>query len=199
MTIEAARIDQPAEDPVSNVLKWILLVVAVASFAILGWTTKLTYEAAPPLPGSLRHVRRHRPDVGGRYSGRQGRLSESRPDGLRQPLRHGVVFRRGLHRRQSCAPRHADRRKHRHGKDRQGAVGSDGGGASRGQGGDAGRASRRRSDQGESRSFPNALAAAIPTLRGRDRRSPCCITISPRAGPRPTASISRAPRRPRTS
>ncbi|MGA8759957.1 MAG: cbb3-type cytochrome c oxidase subunit I [Stellaceae bacterium] len=50
MTIEAAGIDRPAEDPVSNVLKWILLVVAVASFAILGWTTRLTYEAAPPLP-----------------------------------------------------------------------------------------------------------------------------------------------------
>ena len=50
MTIEAARIDRPAEDPVSNVLKWVLLVVAVASFAILGWTTKLTYEAAPPFP-----------------------------------------------------------------------------------------------------------------------------------------------------
>jgi nitric oxide reductase subunit B len=50
MTIEAERFEQPAEDSVSNVLKWILLVVAVASFAILGWTTKLTYEAAPPLP-----------------------------------------------------------------------------------------------------------------------------------------------------
>jgi nitric oxide reductase subunit B len=50
MTMEAERIDQPTNDPVSNVLKWILLVVAVASFAILGWTTKLTYEAAPPLP-----------------------------------------------------------------------------------------------------------------------------------------------------
>ena len=50
MTIEAERIDQPSNDPVSNVLKWVLLVVAVASFAILGWTTKLTYEAAPPLP-----------------------------------------------------------------------------------------------------------------------------------------------------
>ena len=55
MTMEAERIDQPAEDPVSNVLKWILLVVAVASFAILGWTTKLTYEAAPPLPRPVRH------------------------------------------------------------------------------------------------------------------------------------------------
>jgi nitric oxide reductase subunit B len=50
MTIEAERVDQPTNDPVSNVLKWVLLVVAVASFAILGWTTKLTYEAAPPLP-----------------------------------------------------------------------------------------------------------------------------------------------------
>ena len=50
MTMEAERIDQPTKDPVSNVLKWVLLVVAVISFAILGWTTKLTYEAAPPLP-----------------------------------------------------------------------------------------------------------------------------------------------------
>ena len=50
MTMEAERIDQPTNDPVSNVLKWVLLVVAVASFAILGWTTKLTYEAAPPFP-----------------------------------------------------------------------------------------------------------------------------------------------------
>ena len=50
MTMEAERIDEPTNDRVSNVLKWVLLVVAVASFAILGWTTKLTYEAAPPFP-----------------------------------------------------------------------------------------------------------------------------------------------------
>jgi nitric oxide reductase subunit B len=50
MTLEADRIDRPADDPVSNVLKWILLVVAVACFVTLGWTTKLTYEAAPPFP-----------------------------------------------------------------------------------------------------------------------------------------------------
>jgi nitric oxide reductase subunit B len=31
-------------------LKWILLVVAIVTFAMLGWTTRLTYEAAPPLP-----------------------------------------------------------------------------------------------------------------------------------------------------
>jgi nitric oxide reductase subunit B len=48
--MEAERINQPTKDPVSNVLKWILLCVAIASFAILGWTTKLTYEAAPPFP-----------------------------------------------------------------------------------------------------------------------------------------------------
>jgi len=35
---------------VSNVLKWVLLVVAAGSFAILGWTTDLTYKAAPPFP-----------------------------------------------------------------------------------------------------------------------------------------------------
>jgi hypothetical protein len=52
LTLEAGRIDRPKEDPVSNVLKWVLLVLAVGSFAILGWTTKLTYEAAPPFPGS---------------------------------------------------------------------------------------------------------------------------------------------------
>jgi nitric oxide reductase subunit B len=50
MTLEAGRIDQPIEDPVSNVLKWILLVVAVGTFAALGWTTVLTYQAAPPFP-----------------------------------------------------------------------------------------------------------------------------------------------------
>ena len=38
------------KDPVSNVLKWMLLAVAVASFAILGWTTELTYKDAPPFP-----------------------------------------------------------------------------------------------------------------------------------------------------
>ena len=49
-TTEAAMADRPVEDPVSNVLKWMLLAVAVASFAILGWTTRLTYREAPPFP-----------------------------------------------------------------------------------------------------------------------------------------------------
>ena len=38
------------EDPVSNVLKWILLVVAVGSFALFAWATVLTYERAAPQP-----------------------------------------------------------------------------------------------------------------------------------------------------
>ncbi|HSU04416.1 MAG TPA: cbb3-type cytochrome c oxidase subunit I, partial [Acetobacteraceae bacterium] len=37
-------------DPVSNVLKWVLLFVTIFSFALFGWATKVTYERAPPLP-----------------------------------------------------------------------------------------------------------------------------------------------------
>jgi nitric oxide reductase subunit B len=39
-----------ADDPVSRVLKWVLLGVAVITFALLGWSTKLTYQGAPPIP-----------------------------------------------------------------------------------------------------------------------------------------------------
>jgi nitric oxide reductase subunit B len=42
--------DRPTEDPVSNVLKWILLAVGIATFAALGWTTIVTYKEAPPFP-----------------------------------------------------------------------------------------------------------------------------------------------------
>src|SRR6202521_3665260 len=49
-TTEAAMADRPVEDPVSNVLKWILLFVAATCFAVLGWTTRLTYRDAPPFP-----------------------------------------------------------------------------------------------------------------------------------------------------
>ncbi|MGB8363841.1 MAG: nitric-oxide reductase large subunit [Rhizomicrobium sp.] len=50
MATFANGVDRIAEDPVSDVLKWILLAVAVVTFALLGWTTVLTYEAAPPFP-----------------------------------------------------------------------------------------------------------------------------------------------------
>ena len=45
-----ADLAQPSVDPVSDILKWILLVVAIACFALLGWATVLTYEKAPPQP-----------------------------------------------------------------------------------------------------------------------------------------------------
>jgi nitric oxide reductase subunit B len=44
---------QQVNDPVSNVLKWILLAVAVVSFALFAWATVLTYERAPPQPERL--------------------------------------------------------------------------------------------------------------------------------------------------
>ena len=33
-----------------NLLKWILLVVAVVTFGLMGWATVATYERAPPQP-----------------------------------------------------------------------------------------------------------------------------------------------------
>ncbi|HVV95444.1 MAG TPA: cbb3-type cytochrome c oxidase subunit I, partial [Hyphomicrobiales bacterium] len=50
MTLDAEHIDPPIRDRVSDVLKWILLAVAVLSFALFGWATKRTYERAPPQP-----------------------------------------------------------------------------------------------------------------------------------------------------
>ena len=40
-------------DPVSDILKWVLLVVAIGCFGLLGWATVLTYEKAPPQPQEL--------------------------------------------------------------------------------------------------------------------------------------------------
>jgi nitric oxide reductase subunit B len=46
-------LSKPSVDPVSDILKWVLLVVAVACFALLGWATVLTYEHAPPHPNQF--------------------------------------------------------------------------------------------------------------------------------------------------
>jgi nitric oxide reductase subunit B len=40
-------------DPVSNVLKWILLIVAVVCFGLFAWATVVTYDRAPPQPERL--------------------------------------------------------------------------------------------------------------------------------------------------
>ena len=39
-----------SDDPVSNALKWVLLGVAVVTFALLGLATQRTYQGAPPTP-----------------------------------------------------------------------------------------------------------------------------------------------------
>ncbi len=38
------------EDAIGSVLKWVLLVVAIVTFALFGWATSRTYELAPPTP-----------------------------------------------------------------------------------------------------------------------------------------------------
>jgi nitric oxide reductase subunit B len=38
------------DDLVSNVLKWILLAVAIVCFALIAWATVVTYDLAPPQP-----------------------------------------------------------------------------------------------------------------------------------------------------
>jgi nitric oxide reductase subunit B len=50
MPMKAEAFHPATEDPVSNVLKWILLAVGIATFALMGWATVLTYRTAPPQP-----------------------------------------------------------------------------------------------------------------------------------------------------
>ncbi|HJU15458.1 MAG TPA: cbb3-type cytochrome c oxidase subunit I [Stellaceae bacterium] len=50
VALEPGTAERTGEDPVGNVLKWVLLAVAVVTFAVLGWTTLVTYREAPPLP-----------------------------------------------------------------------------------------------------------------------------------------------------
>ncbi|MGB6603457.1 MAG: cbb3-type cytochrome c oxidase subunit I [Steroidobacteraceae bacterium] len=50
MTLNAERPASALEDPVSNVLKWVLLIVALFTFGLLAWATTVTYRTAPPQP-----------------------------------------------------------------------------------------------------------------------------------------------------
>ena len=43
-------LSKPSVDPISDILKWVLLVTAIVCFALLGWATIETYEQAPPQP-----------------------------------------------------------------------------------------------------------------------------------------------------
>ena len=40
----------PSIDPIGDILKWVLLAVAVICFCLMAWATVLTYEKAPPHP-----------------------------------------------------------------------------------------------------------------------------------------------------
>ena len=53
MSLDAERIDPPVEDAVSNVLKWVLLLVAIGCFALLAWATFETYRTVAPQPVRL--------------------------------------------------------------------------------------------------------------------------------------------------
>jgi nitric oxide reductase subunit B len=43
-------LSKPSNDPVSDILKWVLLAVALVCFALMIWASVLTYRAAPPTP-----------------------------------------------------------------------------------------------------------------------------------------------------
>jgi nitric oxide reductase subunit B len=51
MILDEERIDLPVKDPVSDVLKWVLLAVAIGTFALFAWATVVTYRTSPPEPG----------------------------------------------------------------------------------------------------------------------------------------------------
>ncbi|MBW4051953.1 MAG: hypothetical protein HIU85_10905 [Proteobacteria bacterium] len=48
MSVRAATL-RSGEDPLGNVLKWTLLVVAIVTFATLGWSTVATSCSRPAL------------------------------------------------------------------------------------------------------------------------------------------------------
>ncbi len=50
MTADSVNISSHREDPISNVLKWVLLIVAIGTFGLLAWATVVTYRTAPPQP-----------------------------------------------------------------------------------------------------------------------------------------------------
>lgn len=50
MATKSAAPDHFLEDPVSNLLKWVLLAVAIGSFVLFAWATALTYQRVAPEP-----------------------------------------------------------------------------------------------------------------------------------------------------
>lgn len=50
MSVSSSLSAENLRDPVTSVLKWLLLAVAIVTFALLAWATVLTYQQAPPRP-----------------------------------------------------------------------------------------------------------------------------------------------------
>jgi nitric oxide reductase subunit B len=50
ITVKIRSTASDSIDPVSDILKWVLLAVAVTTFAVLVWTVGVTYKEAPPFP-----------------------------------------------------------------------------------------------------------------------------------------------------
>lgn len=50
MSTTVVAVPPRLEDPVSNILKWILLAVAVATFSVMAWASLVTYRTVPPQP-----------------------------------------------------------------------------------------------------------------------------------------------------
>ena len=50
MSTTAPAVSAGLRDPVSDVLKWVLLAVAVATFSVMAWATVITYRTVPPQP-----------------------------------------------------------------------------------------------------------------------------------------------------
>jgi len=50
MSANASVVYSTAGDPVSRVLKWILLAVGILTFALMAWASVVTYQTAPPQP-----------------------------------------------------------------------------------------------------------------------------------------------------
>jgi nitric oxide reductase subunit B len=53
MDTSATVLQRMEEDKVSAILKWVLLGIAVVTFALLAWATEITYRTAPPRPEQL--------------------------------------------------------------------------------------------------------------------------------------------------
>jgi nitric oxide reductase subunit B len=51
--VQSQPLTTPSSDPIGDILKWLLLGVAVVCFAMMAWATVITYREAPPLPSAI--------------------------------------------------------------------------------------------------------------------------------------------------